>query len=153
MSPLLNYDPILLQLVLFTLIEHEKKIAVPITVSTDGMLVSGYLVSAVEYFHGLAAQMEDRGLSTLLQQKAREAADEAEEIARKFDNGILDSTQESILHFLYLRDAYILPPAMTAFAPGSGEGFWWRCRLNAVTGFAWNAFVEQNNSEECPPAK
>ena len=113
---LLDYDPILLQLVLFTLIEHEKKIAIPITVSTDGMLVSGYLVSAAEYFHGLAAQMEDRSLSALLQQKAREAAGEAKEIAHKFGNGTLDPTQEPILHFLYLRDAYILPPTSLPLA-------------------------------------
>jgi len=147
-STLLHYDPLLLQLALFTFIEYKRKIFIPVTLSVDGFLISGELVSAIEYYQGIAALMPEDNLKKLFEEKAEEAATKAEEISKKTQEATFNPAAEPILQILYLRDAHILSSTMSAVS-GSGNGLWWRCRLSAVTGFNWNSVVLDGAPEEC----
>ena len=146
-SMLLDYDPLLLQVALFVLLNYEEGIDIPITISTGGMLIAGYLVSPIEYYQGVAAQMQEPTMRLFFAQKAEEAQQQAEKIHEEYykkGNSEFNPLDKPILHFLYMRDAHFLLSAAFAFPLTSDEGFWWRCRLNTITGFLWRALITKD---------
>ena len=151
-SMLLDYDPLLLQVALFILLNYDKGIDIPITISTGSMLIAGHLVSPIEYYQGLAAeQKQGSPMHLLFAQKAEEAQQQAKEIREEYDkkgNNEFNPLDKPILHFLYMRDAHFLLSAAFAFPLTSDEGFWWRCRLNTVTGFMWTALITKDATAE-----
>lgn len=111
------------------------------------MLIAGYLVSPIEYYQGVAAQMQEPTMRLFFAQKAEEAQQQAEKIHEEYykkGNSEFNPLDKPILHFLYMRDAHFLLSAAFAFPLTSDEGFWWRCRLNTITGFLWRALITKD---------
>jgi hypothetical protein len=119
---------------LVAMANRAPTISFGITLSVNGSVITGNLVSGYRYFNGLA----DSFVSTLPDGEDKESlrrylASPAQLYRAPTDKSTeANAASESDPHFVHLEDARIWLGA--DFAP-TGVGTLWRCKISAVDGF------------------
>ncbi|HVL51921.1 MAG TPA: hypothetical protein VM754_10530 [Actinomycetota bacterium] len=123
-----------------------------ITLNISGGLVSGWVVSGNEYFHGIANVLEEAGgevFAQVMRQVAvqrypmfQPGSDEPEpqQASQDDDNEDLEDTDYRSVGYIHLRDARFFYGGNAI--PGN-QGVWWRGKLSEVVGFTYGLLAQE----------
>lgn len=121
-----------------------------ITLNIPGGLVSGWVVSGNEYFHGIANVLEEAGGESfaqvmrqvavqrypMFQMESEETDPDADpESAAELEGGTWQS-----IDYIHLRDARFFYGGNAI--PGN-QGVWWRGKLSEIVGFTYGLLVQE----------
>lgn len=97
---------------------------VAVTLTVGGTIVSGYLISAKDYFEAFADEFTSSWPDDPI-------ADEIKGQFKKF--GVVPKKEQNRFNYIHLRDARFFHPGQPAM-PGN-RGVLWRSRIAAIDGF------------------
>ncbi len=119
-----------------------------ITLTISGGLVSGWVVSGNEYFHGIANVLEEAGGEAFAQVMRQVAVqrypmfqagmEEADPTSEAEPDELEGSDYQSV-GYIHLRDARFFYGGNAI--PGN-QGVWWRGKLSAVVGFTYGLLAQ-----------
>lgn len=123
-----------------------------ITLNIPGGLVSGWVVSGNEYFHGIANVLEEAGGEVFAQvmrqvavqrypmfQVGDDEAGEAEPVPDPDAEDELDSGGHESVGYIHLKDARFF---YGGDAIPANQGVWWRGKLSEVVGFTYGLLAQ-----------
>lgn len=123
-----------------------------ITLNISGGLVSGWVVSGNEYFHGIANVLEEAGGDAFAQVMRQVAvqrypmfqvgADDTEDQESEGDSAPedeLESEDYQSVGYIHLRDARFF---YGGDAIPNNQGVWWRGKLSEVVGFTYGLLAQ-----------
>ena len=120
-----------------------------ITLNIAGALVSGWIVSGNEYFHGIADVLEQAGGDVFAEVIREVAVQRFPMFQATFDDSVPDSdpaseselqrTEVQPIEYIHLRDARFFYGGNAI--PGN-QGVWWRGRLSQVIGFTYGLLAQ-----------
>jgi len=111
---------------------NKTNISFDVTLTVDGFLVSGHLVSGKAYFEGVSSEMAD----AFKKSAAEEASESIRSYFLSFGN-VYDNIQEDpnrpLPVFIHLKGAKFFHNSGAAIP--KNRGIWWRGRISCVSGF------------------
>ena len=121
-----------------------------ITLNIPGALVSGWVVSGNEYFHGIADVLEQAGGQAFAEVMRQVAVQRYPMFQAGFDDsepdaddagGVTDlqRMESQPVEYIHLRDARFFYGGNAI--PGN-QGVWWRGRLSEVVGFTYGLLAQ-----------
>ena len=121
------------------LLDAERGVHVPLTITTSGSVVTGTLIGSDEYFHAFVHRFTSAdgttGMDEPLADALRGVIDDAQRRTRlALDDHPTASADERAIEFLHLADARYV--SGLGFLPHGRAGVLWRCRVADVSGWS-----------------
>lgn len=121
------------------LLDAERGVHLPLTITTFGSVVTGTLIGSDEYFHAFVNRFTTADGTTGMDEQLADALRGVMDDARRRTRLALDehptaSADERAIEFLHLGDARYV--SGLGFLPHGRSGVLWRCRVADVSGWS-----------------
>lgn len=107
-------------------------VSMGVTLFVGGSIVTGLLIGAVQYHEGVAKMLDEVGENAEWLAQMHRA--QAETLREQFGDDFTKAFEAPYrLSFIHLKDAKAYTPGLDPLP--TGQGFWWRGRMDRVDGF------------------
>lgn len=121
---------------MFLTLVEEDGMEVPITLSVNGVVISGTLIGASAYYEGVTKAAEGLQDSTMSKIISKKLNDLKEAYTKQKQEDKEKEENENSPTFIHLKDAKYLGTDRQPAGPSSSN--WWRGRISSVDGFSFD---------------
>ncbi|WP_226668035.1 gas vesicle accessory protein GvpU [Metabacillus litoralis] len=121
-------------ILMFLDLVEKDGIELDLTLSINGVVVSGTLISATTYYEGVTEASKELHDGTMSKIIAKKFSDLKEEYAKQKEEE--EESESSPLTFIHLKNATYLNNGIQL--PPNHHGTWWRGRIASIDGFSVN---------------